>query len=510
MKLQENYKKLIIELICFLYALLFVYAAVSKLVDFERFQVQLAQSPVLSIYAEWISYFVIGFELIISGMLLFSATRIIGLYAAFVLMSMFTSYIFIVLHYSSFIPCSCGGILEKMSWNTHLIFNSLFVMLAIVAIIIHKNKRQDDFPITKNSSKIWILLASAIMATTAVVILFVSSEQAIHHKNPFVRRYPKKAIELDKTIDLRWNSYYFAGYEKNILYLANYTDPLHLLSIDSDGKQKRIKLYLDYRNQSFKSIKIVVQDGWFYLFDGTLPRIYRGNTKDWKLTAELKRTPKFSLAQPMDSVTIAFRNNTGNDRANVIGIFSAEKDTVLYSQNLLKRQIDGIFDTDGILLYNQNRKQIHYIYYYRNEFITADRNGELMRRSNTIDTNKQAKIKVAYLKNNTERQMAAPPLKVNSISAVRNNLLFINSKVPGRFEDEKFWKKSSVVDVYNLDNNSYVLSFYVQEIPNQKIQNIFVTDDHLYVTAGTNLMVFNLGYLLKSEMKRESELKTDR
>ncbi len=41
MKLTVRMQKVLIELICLLYILLFVYAAVSKLLDFENFQVQL-------------------------------------------------------------------------------------------------------------------------------------------------------------------------------------------------------------------------------------------------------------------------------------------------------------------------------------------------------------------------------------------------------------------------------------------------------------------------------------
>ena len=308
-------------------------------------------------------------------------------------------------------------------------------------------------------------------------------------------------------MNLKWNSYYFAGYENNRVYLANYTDPFHLLCIDSIAKQERIKLSFDHRQLLFKAIKIIVQGPYVYLLDGTMPCVYRGNTKDWKLITELKEVPKFSLAQPMDSVTIVLRNNTAKERANVIGIYNASTHALGYFPELLTRQIDGIFDTDGMLLYNPKKNNIHYIYFYRNEFITADNQGRLVRRTNTIDTNTRARIKVAYLKNNTERQMGAPPLKVNSISTVRNNLLFINSKVQGRFEDEKLWRKSSVIDVYNLENNSYVLSFYIQEIPDQKIQNIYVTSTNLYVTAGANLMIFNLGELLIKEMKGESEFK---
>ena len=43
---------------------------------------------------------------------------------------------FIILNFIPDIPCSCGGVLEKMSWNEHLIFNIAFVVLGLVAILL--------------------------------------------------------------------------------------------------------------------------------------------------------------------------------------------------------------------------------------------------------------------------------------------------------------------------------------------------------------------------------------
>ncbi len=108
MKLSISIKNLIITVICYLYVLLFVYAAVSKLLDFENFQVQLGQSPLLSAYAGWVSWGVIITELVISLLLVLNKTRLLGLYLSFTLMVMFTTYIYIILNYSAFIPCSCG------------------------------------------------------------------------------------------------------------------------------------------------------------------------------------------------------------------------------------------------------------------------------------------------------------------------------------------------------------------------------------------------------------------
>lgn len=69
MKLSEPYKRVIVEIICFLYILLFVYAAISKLLDFENFRVQLGQSPLLSAFAGSIAWLVPILELLIALLL---------------------------------------------------------------------------------------------------------------------------------------------------------------------------------------------------------------------------------------------------------------------------------------------------------------------------------------------------------------------------------------------------------------------------------------------------------
>jgi hypothetical protein len=113
-----------------------VYAATSKILDFENFKIQLGQSPLLSSYADWITIIVPLSEFFIAFLLLIPKFRFIGLFASYFLMVLFTAYIYIILSYSAFIPCSCGGILEKMTWNQHLVFNIIFIVFAIVAILL--------------------------------------------------------------------------------------------------------------------------------------------------------------------------------------------------------------------------------------------------------------------------------------------------------------------------------------------------------------------------------------
>jgi uncharacterized membrane protein YphA (DoxX/SURF4 family) len=501
MKISVHIKRILVDCICLLYGLLFVYASVSKLLDFERFQVQLAQSPLLSAYAWWISWIVISIELFIALLLLFSRTRTVALFGALGLMSMFTAYIFIILHYSSFVPCSCGGILEKMSWDVHLIFNLVFVLLAIIGLLLIAKQdglRKRSLPLYAGS------IAFLIMGSVClVVVLFLSSEEIIHRKNPFIRRYPQSSIKELQQVDLKFNSYYFAGSVGDVIYLGNSTDPLHLLAIDLQGCQKRIRLHFDHKDLGFQSIRIAIRQEYVYLMDGTVPCIFRGNTKDWRITTQLKGMPRFTLAQPVDSTTIVFRNNTGANRAHILGIFYAgTSPKVVYAPWLLIPQIDGIFDTDGMLQYNAELKILLYNYFYRNQFIVADTKGNLKFTGHTIDTITKAKIKVAYLKDNTERQMAAPPFMVNAMTATKKHLLFVNSKVPGRYEREKVWQQSSIIDVYDLKKKSYVLSFPVYGNENKKIQALWVSSSHLYVIIGTELIIYKISGLLEKEMNK--------
>lgn len=144
MKPKLKIKKVVVNTICYLYALLFIYAATSKLLDFENFQIQLGQSPLVSAYAGWIAILVPATEIIFAIALTIPKTQLIALYGSYVLMVMFSAYIYIILNYSEFIPCSCGGVLEKMTWNQHLIFNLLFVFAGAIAILLQYNAKATE------------------------------------------------------------------------------------------------------------------------------------------------------------------------------------------------------------------------------------------------------------------------------------------------------------------------------------------------------------------------------
>ena len=500
MKLNSRIKVVTIEIICMLYALLFVYAAFSKVLDFENFQVQLGQSPLLSAFAHWVSWAVIVIELGIALLLVFSKTKIIGLYAGFCLMIMFSAYIFIILNYSSFVPCSCGGILEKMSWQMHLVFNITFIVLAVVAILF---SRAEDVSFHRISSPVLLSLLF-ISGTGLVVALFLTSEKIIHFQNPFIRRYPHHPVTLEQTIDLKYNSYYFAGYGEGKLYLGNTTIPLSLLVFDEKMKQQKIRIALDRESFYFKSIRIAVNVPYFYIFDGGVPVIFKGQIKDWKAALLSPTSPYFNIAVPTDSCSIVFRGTSSKTNNNVLGTFRWGKEPrVTIASQLLQKQVDGFFDVDGMLHYSAEMKRIVYLYSYRNEYIIADKNGVLDYRGHTVDTISHAKIKVAYLKGKKERAMAVPALNVNRTSSVYGHFLFVNSNVPGRYESKESWKNSSVIDVYDLSKKSYVFSFHIDAIKTKKLRNFYVVSDRVFVLIDKQITVYKFSNEVNNKMKMQ-------
>ncbi|CAI9675559.1 MULTISPECIES: MauE/DoxX family redox-associated membrane protein [Elizabethkingia] len=127
-------KKIIPFVVSIYFVILFCYAAISKILDFEKFQDQISASPLLNGFSQFLPYTIIIVEVIIAGLLCYRKTRTIGVIGSLVLMLIFTEYITLLLSTSKNLPCSCGGILEKMSWSQHLYFNMGCVILSLIAL----------------------------------------------------------------------------------------------------------------------------------------------------------------------------------------------------------------------------------------------------------------------------------------------------------------------------------------------------------------------------------------
>lgn len=140
-------RQLLLETISSLLILLFLYASFSKFLDFHRYVGDMRNQPLPHFLWPFMIWGIPILEILISAALIFEASRLIGLYSSLILMGLFTLYSgSIILHFFRYVPCSCGGIIRKLSWNQHIVLNLFFVGLALTGVLIqHKRSKQNPY-----------------------------------------------------------------------------------------------------------------------------------------------------------------------------------------------------------------------------------------------------------------------------------------------------------------------------------------------------------------------------
>jgi hypothetical protein len=340
----------------------------------------------------------------------------------------------------------------------------------------------------KNTTAFLITLAT-LFALAIVSLLYLLSDKQVNHRYAsFERHFIKDTLTPTHSLNLKYTGYYFAGNTTHTLYLGNTKSPAHLVAIDATLKDTlNHTLQVNTDSLAFRAIRVTVDSPFYYLSDGSKPFIYRGAlggvATPWITDA------RFTKAIPISS-----------NSAILISILSYENTLVKKTRgkspevypNILEEQGDGIFSTDGMLLYDKETARTVYVYYYRNEYIVLDTTLHQVLRSNTIDTITQGQIKTALITSKNSRTLAAPALKVNNHGAASRNLLYVQSNLLSRNENAEAFEQSSVTDVYNLTKQSYLYSFYLPAFKKKKATEFVCIADNLYALCGSYLVRYQL------------------
>jgi hypothetical protein len=132
---------MVLESISALLILLFLYASISKFLDFRTFHYELGNQPLPHSWTPFLVWLIPFAEIGISLLLIFERTRLSGFYGAMGLMGLFTIYsVAILLNLFAYVPCSCGGVIKHLSWPQHLALNLFFLALSIGGLIIQRKK----------------------------------------------------------------------------------------------------------------------------------------------------------------------------------------------------------------------------------------------------------------------------------------------------------------------------------------------------------------------------------
>src|SRR5579872_5586118 len=131
------------NIIIFALVLLWVYAAASKTMEFKMFKVQMNRQVLPLVLKESLVYVLPPVEILTAGLLLYEKTLKSGFYLSAILLTAFTTYVGLaVFKVLNKVPCSCGGILAKMGWSVHFIFNLIFLLLTLIGIYVFRRERR--------------------------------------------------------------------------------------------------------------------------------------------------------------------------------------------------------------------------------------------------------------------------------------------------------------------------------------------------------------------------------
>ncbi|MEE9406968.1 MAG: hypothetical protein V3V28_02715 [Polaribacter sp.] len=340
-----------------------------------------------------------------------------------------------------------------------------------------------------------ILVVGTLIGFTIIILLFLLSEDMIHRqRDVFIRRYPHHPANKENALDLGYKTYYIAGVGDGKIYLGNKMAPAHLIEVDTTlTDTTHIKIRLDETDLPFQHPQVRVNPPNFYVFDGQVPCVFKGNTEDWKGSLMMKDEAYFSFAEPIDTTSVVFRARSSKAKEKILGKFSVSDSVqVSLTADLLQKQIDGIFCTDGKLLFGKELNKLIYVYFYRNQFIVADTDLKLDYVGKTIDTISKAQIKVAAIDSEKSTTSTSGALVVNKHSCVYNNYLFINSNMLGKYEDENMLKQASIIDVYDLTKNTYEFSFYLYNYKTKKTRSFQVYGNLLIAMADNYIVTHKL------------------
>jgi len=347
-----------------------------------------------------------------------------------------------------------------------------------------------------------LLIVTLLFCTGIVAFLFYYTTQKSFLNN-FVRKLPFHALGPSKLIDLKYNNFYFAGASDTRVFLGNANAPRYVFSTDASLKDTLlIKLSAQSREFFVKSPRIGVNNDRIYLFDGATPSIYQSKAEPGAVLRQTGGNDQiyFTQAIALSESSFAIRTFDGFTRQHVLArkIITDNVPRLEPAQGILQKQVDGIFCTDGMFLYDREMARLIYLYHYRNEFICMDTSMKVLYRAHTIDTTTHARIKVGAIASNNSITMAAPANTVNRLSCVYKKWLFVNSNLTADNENKEASHQSSVVDIYNLeDNGAYLFSIYLFNIAGERMQSfgvahgkIFAIHSHYLVNYALNPKYF--------------------
>jgi hypothetical protein len=300
----------------------------------------------------------------------------------------------------------------------------------------------------------------------------------------FYRNKSNNAPILETIFNLRDGINYIAGLHGDTIYLGSTVQSDSVQCLNYENRNSTLKFVQGGKTGTKATVRYPFI---FHMFEMN-NKIIRANLSNRENTREFL-LPVFTDAIPVTKNSFAFRTYNEMRSALQLGKLSDEK--LERFPSLLRKQLDGIFCTDGILTFNQQEEKLFYVYFYRNQFLCLDTSMNLLYTGKTIDTISQVKIKVAFTSDDS-RKLASPARLVNRYACSGDSVLFVVSQVLGETEQLDDLRNGSMIDCYRTRNGEYLRSFHLPNYKNQRLVEISISKSRLFALYQNYLLVYSL------------------
>lgn len=346
-------------------------------------------------------------------------------------------------------------------------------------------------------TNIFLTIGVLFFSCLLIFVLYSMSDKPNNDKNGFVRPIEKNKVSLLAEMELKYGGYHISGATKNLIYLGNNSPIPHVLVTDYTlTDTHNIQITAPYKF-GWRVMHLAIDSPHISLIDGITPLILHSTFSFAQTIRHQLNNLNFNSYVPISPSSFIFRIYDTVVKQNILIKENMDSFTLKRARKTLEKQIDGIFCTDGMLLYNSHAEQLIYVYYYRNQFICLDTNLNILYKNRTIDTVSKAKIQVDTIKSENNFTLSTPPLFVNKKSCMNENWLFVNSALKGDNETIKIFNSKEAIDVYSLKDGRFHFSFYLPKYNDSKaaISEFKVFDSTIVVLYNSSyLRVFKLRF----------------
>ncbi len=339
-------------------------------------------------------------------------------------------------------------------------------------------------------------IAIMVLSVIIIVIIVLTSGDFKNKKNGFNRKFIDLHLKKIAILNIDDTARRISGISGNHIYMET-NDPGLILQADLQLKAvKELRLPVKESEALSSLFFTFIDSPHVYIAGGNIPVIIQVNFYNDSTIYRNFSGKTFTCCAQIDPGSFVFRTykNISGKWDQVFVKRDLLNGTAVEEKNISERKNDAGISTDGLLHYDNTSHRLIYVHYYNNSFICMDTDLNLIYKNHTIDTNETYTIAAgAHLAGKTSEYTNTNPVHdVNLESCVDNGMLYNNSNLIADNEDEKNFRKYSVIDTYSLLNSSYKGSFYIPADNDEKLTTFMIYKGQLFVLYPHRLVLYEI------------------